>query len=567
MLLASTPTLVLIVLTACDESSSSMHESVDAGHPLDVVRAPEPARVDASVLDGDGGARDDAATAPDASPDVVELMDGGQISAVSFVVAPRMQADVSVPLLEGELVEILSAPAGIETTVDAGTIRLRLSRVFTAGAVTYRALSNGSSRSGRLDVRADTSSFATIDGELYRVREVASDKPSTPGARLGLWSGSDARAMGTWESASTTSSVLIEGGALQFGGPGTAFRHADATTTFGSRDGRPAWYEGGAWTTLPWGDAAGSLFDRRHDWHAAAVRDATRFGDDELHAVRCSTASYADCARVGPDDATESEAHAVDTTGRVVGCGKHEGHRRPFTSVGDAGTGAWEPTGLHGCFHGFRDDGSIVGEVTEPDGELRALHVGTSVARIVFARRLGGWLAGGRGGLFGGTIDYGGHLLAAKLEPWPSIVGVSLQEAPEPQNPALAHACGHGESGPFSTLVASATPAEAPTFRRSHTFYTIARPPLVGDPAFIALDNTVDGELTLHFQEPIAVRMTGPNGHDVPIDFADRTGRCPVLRQFVQFHPHAVGRHVIELGPGRSANVHMVYERGSSVEP
>ncbi len=313
-------------------------------------------------------------------------------------------------------------------------------------------------------------------------------------------------------------------------------------------------------TVLPWTSAA-ELFSE-----SAGMVAGARWEAGAPRAIRCATHDEASCELVGPGDAEESTARLIEPTGTVVGCGTAAGHRRPFVwSPGSVA--AWLPEPSSGCLSGRALTGARLGEIDRTPGETWGYVANTPPCEVRVDRAWGTRLLGSGklGLLLGSARDVSGSWRAISITPIPSTSRLRYSQAPEPTDPDLAHACGHGNDPPVP-LVARDAAATSGTIRRTHTNFHVTRE-ASGDTSYLNLSNARPGKATLHMSRFVPVRVTDPDGVPVAVPFADSTSRCPSLVSFVQLDLAKVGTYALTLGPTPVDDLHIVYERSWIVGP
>lgn len=298
-----------------------------------------------------------------------------------------------------------------------------------------------------------------------------------------------------------------------------------------------------------------------------ALRVGTAWIEGSPRAVVCTGGTVEDCRDVSPPGSSAASAREVDVDGRVYGCATVDGESRAFVeSPGVASV--LLPGPERGCISGVDETGRLLGEFHRDDedhdgvvldrtsGQAQQVRVGRS-----WGTRL---LSSSGSTLLGAARLETGMWRAMRLEPVSVPDGVRYQLAPEPEDPNLAHACGHVTQGPFSSITAATFAAEA--IRRTHSHYTIALP-ADQQARKVQLVNPREGRVTLHLGVLMGVRLRSPSGAVVPAVYADDTTRCEGLRGFVQYDLEETGTYELELGPTERESVNVVYERTWVTEP
>ncbi len=483
---------------------------------------------------------------------------------IAIPLAPRSVAHVDMLARAGsEVVAIVEVESGMLAVIENGALALEALR--GARGTLHATASLADARCVEVTVELDTRAWAYAEGTPYVVEVLDGLDDATAST---AWARVDGVVYGTAHSGGVARVFRHVAGeqpeivALPDGASEMVLRHAHGGALAGAvrRDGQlvPATLVVGGETTLE---------PQAVDAEYFVARDDARFGtwviDGAPHAMHCSAGA---CATLEPPTATSSSGRDIADDGTLYGCAEVDGKQRAFRRQ-PGGDPELLEVPARGCISDVTPDGRGVGVSERNDDEVTGVVVRNAAVSVVRADRAWQTIlnAADGVGLMGAIADETGRLRAAVLAPLATAAGVTYTPAAEPEDPHLAHACGHSTGGPFETVTANVDATLADAIVRTHTNHAVTLTDRTQTQR-LRLENPRAGRVTLHLSNLVGVTLRNPAGAVVPTSFADTTDRCELLRGFVQYALDDVGTYVIELAPTAAPDLHIVYERTWPIE-
>jgi hypothetical protein len=570
-------------LSSCRDEAGAGDQPATA--PVEDTGAEPPGLADADLEIGVGA---DAIAAPDAdaAPDATKVIETTKVTLArnwSFTFGPTtgleagpdLVVETAVAPAHGSLVPVASARVG--------QARKYSPEYFFTGedAFEYRVLRGAELlRHARVEVAIDRGAWVDAGGTIKRLTTIAASNDGVDDAlelrdvreglvigsrRLGGRTSAVAGSIGALTNVEVTgqSETALhrfgEGGAL-LGSVTDALGVHRGLVRMGSTD--TIWSAPGGTDTWLQGRTAGGV-----------VIGAARGGPfgPQRRAIRADTAG-GEATLLGPTDAVSSMAMGqagATVVGYFVDALQR---RRPFVQDQEGVSSLDAPADADAEASDVDASGVIVGSSWAPTTPRQPL---VWRQRRPSAVRLPAALEGALLGL-----DDAGAMVGWSRDARGTVAGLWLDDAPaapmsgfwseteEPAHPTLTHACGHGRSGPFLDVTASATPAlaEASVLERRHILY---RSTLSVDGAarrgFHRIRVTQNGELSIYTGALVPVRLHR-DGTIVPIALGFRFRNCPYLR-FVHEYRVTAGDYVLEVGPTASESAEILLENDWAFTP